>query len=165
MNQLAAIPLEFRLAGCLVLGALLGGFVNFGIYRFAWHKRLISPWSPAPQGAAPRTWADRLPIVGWLHMRRESDLHGAGFWIRPMLIELATAGGLAMLYAWEIERLALFDYAANVAALPVGRTLEAVTPALAHWPLLSHIVLITLMLIATFIDIDEKTIPDAITVP
>jgi prepilin signal peptidase PulO-like enzyme (type II secretory pathway) len=34
-----------------------------------------------------------------------------------------------------------------------------------HAQYLSHIILVTLMTVATFIDFDEKTIPDAITVP
>ena len=38
-------------------------------------------------------------------------------------------------------------------------------PAAIHAQFIAHAVLIALMLIATFIDFDEKTIPDWITIP
>ena len=34
-----------------------------------------------------------------------------------------------------------------------------------HWQFLGHFVLFTLMLVATFIDFDEQSIPDFVTVP
>ncbi len=162
------LPLEFRLAVCMLVGALAGSLVNFGIYQFSWQPRPISPWGRRPAGLPPRQVADRIPILGWLWLRREADVHGRGFWIRPFLLELLTAAGFAALYAWEIENFRLF---AHVFAVPPAspllqdRLLAPLSPALAHWPLLSHYVLIVLMLMATFIDIDEKTIPDQVTVP
>ena len=49
--------------------------------------------------------------------------------------------------------------------LPDVEGLLPPTPATVHAQYLAHIVLICLMIVATFIDFDEKTIPDAITVP
>ena len=46
---------------------------------------------------------NRLPLIGWLFLRRERSHWGRGFWIRPLLIELATGAGLALLYVWEIR--------------------------------------------------------------
>ena len=79
------------------------------------------------------------------------------------MLELLTAAGFAALYVWEIPQLSLFSHAIELRVPPAGRLLAPLTPALAHWPLLSHYILIVLMLMATFIDIDEKTIPDQIT--
>ena len=93
-----------------ILGGLLGGQLNRAIYRWAWNKRLISPWSALPDGAPVRHWHDRIPIVGWWFLRRETKQHGRGFWVRPMLIELLVAVGLPALYWWEISGGILPDY-------------------------------------------------------
>lgn len=147
------IPLWYLLL--FVLGAALGGQLNRGIYGLAWRRRDISPWSPPPDAAPPRRWTDRLPIVGWLGLRREGTLHGRAFWVRPLLIEAATGVGLAVLYWWEVDQ--------------AGRVPPAAAATLDRWMLqaqyVGHVALFALMLVATFIDFDEKTIPDAITVP
>ena len=142
-----------HLALIFVVGALIGGQVNRAIYRLAWTKRLISPWSAVPEPARPRTWLDRVPIVGWWTMRRESDLHGTGFWLRPMLIEFSLAAGLAALYWLEMERM----------LYPLGRA--PVPDLVIQQQFVSHAILICLLTVATFIDMDEETIPDEITIP
>ena len=100
MNAILAIPIGLRLVGLAIIGAWVGSAVNWAIYRFAYSPRLIGPWS-ATSSTAPARWSDRLPIVGWLGLRRESRWHGD--WIRPMLVELFTGFGLAALYWWEVE--------------------------------------------------------------
>ncbi|MCE5303771.1 MAG: A24 family peptidase [Planctomycetaceae bacterium] len=147
MNTFCAIPLEARLIVIFVVGACLGAAVNWAIYRLAWFSRAVSPWSPPDPSAPPRRWFDRTPIIGWLGLRREARLHGVGFWIRPMLLEMATAVGLAWLYGWQ------------TAAWP---TLPS---ELVLWRFLANALLIGLMLAASMIDVDEKIIPDAITIP
>jgi prepilin signal peptidase PulO-like enzyme (type II secretory pathway) len=141
----------------VVLGVLLGTQLNRGIYRLAWNRRPIGPWSPPHPDAPPRHAADRIPILGWLGLRREAGLetHGAGYWIRPMLIEAATGLGLAALYWWEVDRYGL---------MPAG-TAPPYDPLMLHVQYACHVLLFSLMLVATFIDFDEQTIPDAITVP
>jgi prepilin signal peptidase PulO-like enzyme (type II secretory pathway) len=137
----------------LVLGALVGGQVNRAIYGLAWNRRTISPWSTAVGGQGTRRWSDRIPVVGWWFLRRESGEHGAGFWCRPMLIELLLAVGLAALY-W-LER--------HQGLLPPGAVPQQL--ATMHLQFGSHAVLICLMTVASFIDLDEKTIPDEVTLP
>lgn len=138
-----------------VLGAVLGGQLNRGIYRLAWRRRDIGPWSEPPAGAPPRRCLDLLPILGWLGLRREGSLHGRAFWVRPLLIELASGTGLAALYWWEVDQTAMLP---RGVAGPFDRWLL-------HAQYAGHVALFALMLVATFIDFDEKTIPDAITVP
>ena len=157
MNWIAAFTIELPVAGPLVglfvLGLCVGGLVNLGIYRLAWHARSISPWSTPPADGPPRRWSDRLPIFGWLGLRREAAIHGRGFWFRPMLVELLSGVGFAALYWWEIDRLGLL--------LPgVPRPSAAVL----HATCAAHLVLVSLMLVASLIDCDEKIIPDGITV-
>jgi prepilin signal peptidase PulO-like enzyme (type II secretory pathway) len=149
--------LVVRLVIVFLAGACLGSFVNWAIYTWAWCPRPISPWSRGPAEMGPRTWADRVPIAGWLRLRREASVHGARFWWRPMLLELALGAGLAALYWWEVVELGLIrDQLGAIAARPPAAPL--------HWEFVSHTVLICWMLAASFIDIDEKIIPDEITV-
>jgi leader peptidase (prepilin peptidase)/N-methyltransferase len=63
---------------------------------------------------------------------------------------------VAALYWWEIERLGLVrDQLAPGLVPPLGPL---------HWQFVSHAILLLWMLAASFIDIDEKLIPDEITV-
>ena len=130
----------------------LAGQVNRAIYRLAWNARPIGPWSASHPDAPPRKWSDRIPVWGWLGLERESRLHGRWYWVRPMLIELALALGLVALFLWE----------QNGGLLPPGAPQP--NPAVIWAQFAAHAILIMLMTAATFIDVDEKMIPDAITV-
>jgi leader peptidase (prepilin peptidase) / N-methyltransferase len=157
MNAILSMPMSARLAVLFALGACIGAAANWAIYALAWNRRPISPWSPPDPSAPRRRATDRLPIVGWLGLRREADLFGRGFWIRPMVIELLAGVGCAALYVWEIGCAGL---------LPDGVPqwfLADRMPAL-HAEFAAHVILIGLMLAASMIDADEMTIPDEITV-
>ncbi len=156
MNVWLALPLAVRLAGVFVAGLAVGGAVNWAIYSLAWFARPISPWALPPADAQPRSWRDRLPLLGWFGLRREAVLHGSLFWVRPILIELALASGLAGLYYWEVIALGL---------IPNVPGLIPPSPAMLHAQFVAHAILIALMTACTFIDFDEKTIPDEITLP
>jgi prepilin signal peptidase PulO-like enzyme (type II secretory pathway) len=157
MKLILTIPMQTRLAVVFVLGVCLGAAVNWAIYRFAWNRRSISPWSLPDPSAPPRRLCDRLPIVGWLGLRREAGMHGAGFWIRPMLLETLLSVGLAWLYWWEVCQKGLLPFHLPVPNAPFWQPLL-------HAAFASHAILIALMLAASMIDVDEKTIPDEITV-
>jgi prepilin signal peptidase PulO-like enzyme (type II secretory pathway) len=137
---------------CLI-AAFVAGQINRGIYRLAWNRRSIGPWSPPAEGTLPRSWFDRVPILGWIGMSRESPVHGAGYWHRPFLIEIAFVMGVGFLYVFELNR----------GIYPLGAA--AVNASTIHYQFIAHFVLIAFMTVATFIDIDEKTIPDEITIP
>jgi len=79
-----------------------------------------------------------------------------------MLLEIAMGIGFAALYWWGVEQSGLLP----VPGLqkPPASALR-VTHATLHLSLLSHLILMCLMTVATFIDIDEKTIPDGVTLP
>jgi hypothetical protein len=89
-------------------------------------------------------------------LRHEADLHGRGLWIRPLLVELGLGVAVAALYWWEIVRLGLVQ---GQVAAPIVPLLWAL-----HAQFASHVVLLCWMLAASFIDIDEKIVPDEITV-
>ncbi len=156
MNCILSIPIDVRLVAIFLLGTCLGSLANLGIYRLAWRPRPISPWSRPDPAAPPRRGFDRLPVLGWLGLRREAVLHGPGFWIRPMLLELLCGMGLAALYYWEISG----------GLLPAGvrGPFQPEVLNVLHLEFAAHSVLITFMLIGSMIDADEMIIPDEITV-
>lgn len=157
--------LSMRFALLAIAGLISGAFANYLIYSWAYFPRHISPWAPAPPTdettttVPPRRWSDRIPVFGWLGLRRETHLHGNGFWVRPLLVEIGCAATLPVLYWYYTQSGGLLpDFArapANVAAFsPWAHTLFFV-----------HAILFVLMVAATFIDFDEQTIPDIITLP
>jgi leader peptidase (prepilin peptidase)/N-methyltransferase len=149
----------FALLATFLGGVVAGALVNWAAYTLAWFPRAISPWSA-------RRASDRLPIWGWLGLRREAALHGAGFWRRPLFVELAMGVGFVALWWWEVERQGLIagQFAALAGGpLPVGMLLAP--KWITYATLGSHALLLTLMMAASLIDFDEKTIPDAITIP
>ena len=158
MNLILNIPIELRLAAIFVFGVCLGSLLNLAIYTLSWETRLVSPWSRPSHHAPPRAWQDRVPIFGWLGLRRETDLHGTGFWIRPLILELVCGFGSAALYWWEICRLGLLPE-------QVAAPLPASSMAVLHAQYLCHVILISLMFVGSLIDVDEKIIPDSVTVP
>jgi prepilin signal peptidase PulO-like enzyme (type II secretory pathway) len=108
---------------------------------------------------APRGWLDLLPIVGWLRLRREEPLHGRGFWIRPLLIELCTGLLAVALYLWEVVQQRIVP-AELLGAASADQWADVLTQVYA-----AHMALLLMMTAATWIDIDELYIPDGITVP
>lgn len=137
-------------------GLLLAVLANIGIYRLAFFPRRLGPFFPPKEQPASRTWVDRIPIFGWWSLRREATLHGSRYWVRPLLIELLFPFALVALYYWEVQGglLPARNGVMNYPGLSSILRIQAVV----------HIVLATLLLIATFIDFDERSIPDSITV-
>lgn len=152
-----------------LLGLGLGAVANFVITTLCWEPRPISPWvrlatwpldderRRVADELPPRSFLDRVPVLGWIGLRRETVLHGNGFWIRPLLIELMLAIGFVLMYQAYVNGL----------LLPAGIN-PVDLAACQRWIVLLfffHALLVALMVAATFIDFDERTIPDAITIP
>ncbi|MDZ4818390.1 MAG: prepilin peptidase [Planctomycetota bacterium] len=165
MLWILGLPLELRLLVLAIFGCVAGSLCNLAIYRLAYRQRSISPWSLPLPDAPPRSWFDRLPILGWLSLSsREIPLHGRGFWIRPLLIEVGLAIALPLLYWWEIEGLGQLPIELQNLLRGSPRHLEVAQIRL-HQPFVMHALLLLAMTIASFIDFDEKTIPDEVTIP
>ncbi len=128
-----------------LIGLFAGAAVNWGIYNLAWTRRPISPWGKQPQTISKRPWLARIPVIGWWRLRSEATLHGNNFWFRPACIELGTAAIFALFYYHQAE---LMESPSNLLWLQ----------------LVPHLILVVLLITATFIDLDERLIPDTITV-
>ncbi|QDT09850.1 prepilin peptidase [Planctomycetes bacterium K23_9] len=154
------LPLNLRYLVLAISGLVAGSAANYLIYTWCYFPRPISPWAPADKKTPTRTWADRLPVLGWMTLRREREIHGTGFWIRPLLIELALAIAFPLLYWFESQIGGL---------LPVGLQGNAqLVKDFEAWGsqlTVGHAFLLFLLVAGTFIDFDEQTIPDVLTVP
>ncbi len=158
-NSWIGLPLEFRLVLLSIFGVLGGALANYLIYSWCYFPRPISPFAlPHPESPPRQSW-DRVPVLGWFGLRRERYVHGRWFWLRPLLIELALAIAIPMLYWFETQAGGLLPE-----AFRVPQTIQLAEPWMTRL-FAVHAVLLVLMTAATFIDFDEQTIPDIITVP
>jgi len=119
-----------------VLGAAIGSFLNVGIYRL---PREISVNKPrrsfCPACHAPIPWQQNLPLVSWLVLRGRCASCGAKIAFRYFGVELLTA--LLFLAIWRF-----FPWQI----------------AIAYW------VFISILVVATFVDLEHFIIPDQITI-
>lgn len=140
-------------AVCLVLGLVVGSFLNVVAYRLPlmlerqWQGNdvaegtprfdLLQPGSHCPRCKAPVAWRHNVPLLGWLWLRGRCANCQAPIPVRYPLLEL-TAGLLAALVALRFG-----PSPAGVAAMGLSFAL----------------------LTLTVIDIDHMLLPDAITLP
>lgn len=150
MNVILATPFGLRLAVLFALGAALGSLANWAAAVASPAVRRGDPWL-ANDAIGLTRWLRRVPIVGWFAAGRSRPL-------RPLLVEFTAGFVLAWLYAWEIAELGLVP-------VPLGALADPAWTDAAHAQFAAHAALIGLMLVASLIDLDEKIIPDEVTVP
>jgi prepilin signal peptidase PulO-like enzyme (type II secretory pathway) len=97
-------------------------------------------------------------LFGWLRERPQGKAFTEVGWLRPFIVELVVGLGFAGLYIWEIERL-------STSFLPLGAKADTGLLAVLHAQYLAHVILLGLMFAVSLIDLDEKTIPDELTIP
>ena len=168
LSALLDIPLIVRLAAIFAMASGVASLANAAIYAWSWERRLVSPWQRPAEGVGPRSWWDRVPIWGWWRLRRDESLLGRRFWVRPLCIEFGFATAIAALYWWEVDQLGLIALQLTDLfhiAPPAPSIDPAPIAGVLHMQFASHALLATLMTIATFIDFDERIIPDEITFP
>ncbi len=118
-----------------VLGACVGSFLNVCIYRLPLDLSVNEPRrSFCPACKAPIPWHHNLPLLSWLFLRGRCAKCGAHIAFRYFAVELITA--LMFLAVWRY-----FPW-------PI---------AIAYW------ILVSLLIAATFIDLEHFIIPDEIT--
>jgi leader peptidase (prepilin peptidase)/N-methyltransferase len=119
----------------LLIGAVVGSFLNVCIYRI---PRGISLWNPprsfCPICRQPISWTDNIPIVSWLWRRGRCAKCGQPISLRYPIVEVLTA----LLFA--------------------GATLRFKFPLLlAIW------LFVSVLIVATFIDLEFYLLPDVLT--
>ena len=116
-----------------VFGACIGSFLNVCIYRIPKNESIVRPGSHCGCGQ-PIAWYDNIPVLSWLILRGRARCCGRPFSFRYPAIELLTAG--LFLACWL-----LFPPTKAVAGM----------------------VFCSILVCATFIDLDHLIIPDAFT--
>lgn len=153
MNLFLALPIEVRLAALFVIGACAGTSM------IAARERLADPALKADEHG--RRGLEWLPLVGWWRWAgRIAKSKGPSGRRRQLLVELTLGALFAGLYDWEIDQLGFVSPPLRPGVVP-GAELMGVM----HAQLFGHLLLIWLMGLASWIDIDERVIPDSITVP
>lgn len=123
-----------------LLGSLIGSFANVVIGRLPEGRSIVHPGSACPSCGRRLGPAELVPILSWALQGARCRGCGARISARYPLVEALTAAGFAAL-AWRWS--------------PVDVPLAFA--ALAAWW--------TVLVIATFIDLDRLEIPDVLTLP
>ncbi len=131
------MPEAILIGFIFITGLCLGSFMNVCIWRIPTSQSIVLPGSMCPSCKHPIKFYDNIPVISFLILRGRCRGCGASISVRYPLVELATGG------------LALGTY------FKFGISLEA----------LMVFGFICALLVATFIDIDHRIIPDVISLP
>ena len=130
-----------------MLGATIGSFANVCIYRIALEKSIIWPGSHCPRCLTAIAFRDNVPILGWISLRGKCRTCGLPISVRYPLIE-GMAGLLFVAVAFS-------ELGGDRFSLEVRDFLR----------LSYHLLLVSFLLVATFIDFDYYILPDSIIMP
>jgi leader peptidase (prepilin peptidase)/N-methyltransferase len=125
------------LLGVFLLGSVFGSFLNVCIYRIPAGLSVVKPRSRCPHCQTVISWYHNVPILSWILLRGSCAYCGASVAKRYPLVE-ALNGLLFVLFFYR------FGFH------PVS---------LIMW------LLIALLVVITFIDLDHQIIPDVISLP
>lgn len=133
----AQVPFGFWTFSFFVLGCIVGSFLNVCIYRIPRNESLVHPPSHCPHCGYSIPWYLNIPLVTWVWLRARCASCGKEISARYFLVELLT--GLVFAGCW------------------VGVGHRSAPAAIVYCILISGLI------VATFIDIEHYIIPDEIT--
>jgi leader peptidase (prepilin peptidase)/N-methyltransferase len=143
----------------LILGLVVGSFLNVLIARLPYEKSILWPGSHCLHCYQPiRRW-DNVPVLGYLRLRGRCRFCGAAFSSRYLWVELGTGCAFLLLFVLEVL--------VNWYDIPQLRVdLRHGVSALPPWPALAsffyHSVLISALIAAAVIDAEHRIIPPLI---
>lgn len=123
--------------GLAMLGLVIGSFLNVVIARVPADQSIVRPRSRCPKCEHALPWYENIPVFSWLFLRGKCSACGAPISWRYPLVELITA----LLYLACLQR---FDWS---------------------WELASALMLVTLLVPLTFIDLEHWLLPFSLTLP
>jgi leader peptidase (prepilin peptidase)/N-methyltransferase len=170
-----ALPFWLLAIFLFAFGAVCGSFLNVCIHRFPdesgiWQSLKAIAWPPSrcPRCRTHIRWHDNIPLVGWLVLR--GRCRDCKMWISPRYPAVELLNGLlfVLLYWMEIphgfspQESCLFTADGPEAHPGLGMMSAG---AMYNLRYLFHLVLIESLVIASFIDMKLRIIPDACTLP
>jgi leader peptidase (prepilin peptidase)/N-methyltransferase len=114
------LVLPVLVAGCTVLGLLIGSFLNVVIHRVPKGESIVRPRSRCPGCGTELRSLDNIPIVSWLVLRGRCRTCGAPISPRYPAVELLTGvlfGLVAARIGWDASLPAFLVFTAGVIAL------------------------------------------------
>lgn len=121
----------------LIIGFIIGSFLNVCIWRLPRQESLVSPSSHCPSCNTPIAFYDNIPIISYLFLMGRCRRCSHPISWRYPLVELVNGLGYWML---------LWQHGLD-------------------WTFVIYAVLFSALLVITFIDLDHQIIPDTITLP
>ncbi len=146
------------------LGTIIGSYLNVCIYRLPLEKSLFWPGSRCSSCLSPIHWYDNLPIISYLRLSGRCRVCGVSYSARYFWVEFLTGAVFAGLFYLEVV-----ENAHGIGSLWLNR--EAFEHAgkyalqvrlMVVW--LCHAAFLSLLIVATFTDIDHWEIPLTITI-
>jgi leader peptidase (prepilin peptidase) / N-methyltransferase len=154
----------FWLISIFVLGTIVGSLLNVCICRIPLEKSLLWPGSRCTRCLQPIRWYDNVPLISYIALRGRCRTCGAGFSIRYFLIELFT--GLCFVGLFYVE---VVQNVHRFGALNFERDRLIsfhLPPSWIAWTVFAyHAILISYLITASFIDLEHREIPLAVTIP
>jgi leader peptidase (prepilin peptidase)/N-methyltransferase len=159
--------------GLFVVGAVFGSMLNVCIYRLPreehlWRalKFMVHPPSHCPRCREPIRFYDNIPIVGWLKLRGRCRNCRGKISVRYPLIEALTGLLFVVLFCFEIPSLLGWQAIQGSSVWHFFGPVNPLSPGvLVSCRYALHLALIIALIVATFIDIDLRIIPDSVTLP
>lgn len=142
-QQAFSDPVFYLFTACVVFvfGAIFGSFFNVCIYRIPKGIGLAMPPSHCYRCGQPLRWFDNIPLVSYWNLGGRCRYCGSPYSIRYFLVELLTAS----LFLTIFIRYCRLD----------GQW---------SWVVVSGWIFVSLLLIATFTDLDHWIIPDQVSI-
>ncbi|MEJ2199689.1 MAG: prepilin peptidase [Desulfuromonadaceae bacterium] len=130
-------PPIFVLVFSFLLGTIVGSFLNVCIYRIPAGESIVSPPSRCPACGQRIRWFQNIPILSWILLGGKCAFCKVSISIRYPLVEALTG----VLFALAVLFFGL------------------------GWPTLVFWLLLAMLVVITFIDLDHQIIPDVISLP
>ncbi|MCS7014958.1 MAG: prepilin peptidase [Gemmatales bacterium] len=177
LSGLAGLVLDHSwvaLSVAFVAGAIVGSFLNVCIYRLPTELSIF--WPPSRCGSCGQSirWYDNIPLISYWVLRGRCRHCGTRFAMRYFWIELLTALVFSVGFWWVVQRDGHGFVTQGGASLFTREEVQALDGLAAEQRLralqekitlrlmgvwLYDMVLVSLLVVATFTDIDTMTIP------
>ena len=136
MDSSLASPVTLDLFA-IVLGLVIGSFLNVCIWRLPRDLSIVAPRSFCPSCERPIPWHENIPVLSYLLLRGKCRACGAPISLRYPLVEIGTAA-----LSWLVWR----KYGAS-----------------AGYPL--YFAFAASLLLVSAIDLEHRIIPDVVSIP